>query len=315
MKRLFLVSSAVMALLLLCSPPGHAVPAGGISWTARMTCEFRAIAAQSPDRKLRNGDWLATKLCEPVLLPREYDAARAVIEDDPERYAGFFYVNARTRCIDDLLERALRHGAAQVVVLGAGFDSRAYRFHRAHPKVAFFEVDLPATTRAKQEAIAKVLGALPRYVHYAPIDFDKQSLESVLAGVGYDPDEKTFFILEGVTMYVTEPSVGATLAFIGNHSRPGSAVVFDYISRRVAAGDYDGLYAASSSAKGVARLGEPFVTGWTPEQAAALARQHGLSVLEDLDAEKLTQRYLTGSNGKADGRIPDWYRIIHARVR
>jgi len=249
------------------------------------------------------------------MLPREYEAARDVMDVDPEAYAGYFYVNARTRYIDYLLERAAGQGITQIVVLGAGFDSRAYRYHRAYPKATFFEVDRPATIRAKEKAVAQILGTLPPYVHYAPIDFDSQSLEGALSSAGYDSAKRTFFILEGVTMYVTEAGIGATFSFIAHRSPSGSSVVFDYILRRVSSGDYKGLYAASSAAKGVARIGEPFVTGWTSEEAAAFADRHGLSVLSDLDARELTRRYLTGSNGKPDGRIPDWYRIIDARVR
>jgi methyltransferase (TIGR00027 family) len=315
MKWLWQALSALGIVVILVARAGHAVPPEGISWTARATCEFRALAAQHPDKKLKNRDSLATKLCGPVMLPREYEAARDVIDDNPEAYAGFFYVNARTRYIDHLLERAARQGASQIVVLGAGFDSRAYRFHRNYPKVAFFEVDLPATIRAKEDAVARALGAVPRYVHYASIDFDKQTLDSVLSNAGYDPGKRTFFILEGVTMYVSEAGIGTTLAFIGKHSPSGSTVVFDYILRRVADGDYADLYAASAEAKGVARIGEPFVTGWTSDEAAAFAAQYGLAVLEDLGAPELTRRYLTGSNGKPDGRIPEWYRIIDAKVR
>ena len=109
--------------------------------------------------------------------------------------------------------------------------------------------------------------------------------------------------------------VAATLDFISRHSASGSRVVYDYILRRVVEGDYAGLYGASSTVKGVARLGEPFVTGWTPVEAAAFAQRHGLSVLEDLDWQALTRRYLTGSDGKPDGRLAEWDRIIDAAVR
>lgn len=90
--------------------------------------------------------------------------------------------------------------------------------------------------------------------------------------------------------------------------------MYDYILRRVVEGDYAGLYAARSAAEGVARIGEPFVTGWTPPGAAAFARANGLRVLEDLGAEEQTRRYLTGSDGRPDGRTTDWQHIIDVRV-
>jgi len=308
----FLLASSV---LLATSLAVRAVPPGGVSTTALAVCEFRAIAAQHPDPKLRNGDTIAGRLCPPTLLPREYEAARALIEIYPEPYAGYFYVNARTRYIDALLEKAAAAGAVQVVVLGAGFDSRAYRFHDAYPKIKFFEVDLPAVIEAKKREVARVLGRLPAGVHYAPIDFNTQTLSEVLLREGYDRSERTFFILEGVSMYVAEPGVAATLEFVSGNSPPGSSIVYDYVLRGVAQGDYEGLYSAREAVLGVARAGEPFVTGWSPQEAAGFAKRHGLTVREDLDAAALTRRFLTGSDGKPDGRIPEWYRVIDAEVR
>ncbi len=237
------------------------------------------------------------------------------MDDNPEAYAGFFYVNARTHHIDGQLEKAAAEGVTQVVVLGAGFDSRAYRFHSIYTKLEFFEVDLPGTSSAKQQAVTRLLGVLPPFVHYAPIDFDTQSLESVLRGVGYDPQRKTLFILEGVSMYVNEAGNSATFEFIQRHSLSGSMVVYDYVLRQVVEGDYTGMYSAASTAKGLAAIGEPIVFGWTPEEATEFASRHGLTMIEDLDSQELTNRYLTGSDGKPDGKLPNWLRIINARVR
>ncbi len=312
-RRLF--AFAVLALSgLLPAGHAHAVPPGGVSATAALACELRALGAQNPDQGLRNGDVLAGKFCEPIRLPREYEYARDVIDTDLETYGDFFYVNARTRHIDAILEQAAAEGARQVVVLGAGFDSRAYRYHGAYPKLQFFEVDLPATIAAKQAAVKRVFGALPAQVRYAPIDFNTQSLGSVLSAAGYDTAGKSLFILEGVTMYVAEAGVGSTLDFISSHSGSGSRVVYDYIWRRVAEGDYQGLYAAAKVARGVAALGEPFVTGWSPAEAAGFAQAHGLRVLDNLDTAELTRRYLLGSDAKPDGRLAEWFGMIDAMV-
>src|SRR5262249_46388850 len=156
-----------------------------------------------PDPKLRNPDNLAHWLCKARLpIPKEYAEARKVIDYSGERWSAYFYVNARTFYIDAALRRSLSGGATQVVVLGAGFDTRAYRFRTAFPSVKFFEVDLPATSGAKQQRLAEVFGSIPDYVRFAPIDFNTQKLEDVLLEKGYDPAQKTFFILEGVVMYV-----------------------------------------------------------------------------------------------------------------
>lgn len=303
------------ALLLCSARQAPAVVEGTVSSTAGYVCDYRAIAALHPDPRLRNKDRLAAKLCTATILPRDYALARSLIDTDPEGYSGYFFVNARTLHIDAQLAKAVAEGASQVVVLGAGYDSRAYRFHQAYPKLVFFEVDLPAMVRVKKLAVERLYGRLPRQVRYAPIDFNTQTLGGVLAAAGYDPRARSLFIIEGVVMYVNDPGNSATFDFIRRNSPSGTRVVYDYVLRRVVEGDYDGLYGAKRLAQGVASVGEPFVNGWTPEEAAAFAARHGLEVIDDLDDAELTRRYLTNSRGQPDGRMPDWQRIIDARVR
>ena len=293
----------------------HAVRPGEVSTTAEAVCGYRALAAQHPDPKLRNPDHLAAKLCRwRSPLPRDYAAARPMI-DQGETYASFFYVNARTHYIDAALRKAAGDGVTQVVVLGAGFDSRAYRFREPYPQLRFFEVDLPATIEAKKTRIAEALGSLPDYVRYAPIDFNTQKLEDVLLPLGYEPKQRSFFLLEGVVMFVVEPGVAATFDFIRANSAAGSVVVYDYVLKQVIQGDTKKLYAATYLAYSVERVGEPYVFGWTPAEAGAWARKRGFEVVEDIDHKELVRRHLTGSNGKPDGRMLDWLRLVEARVR
>ena len=302
-------------VLLLSAQEALAVRPGEVSITAEGTCAYRAIAAQHPDPRLRNPDNLAHWLCHSRLpIPKEYAEARKVIDDSGERWSAYFYVNARTHYIDAALQRALAGGATQVVVLGAGFDTRAYRFRAAFPAVKFFEVDLPATSEAKQQRLAEIYGSIPDYVRYVPIDFNTQKLEDVLVAKGYDPAQKTFFILEGVVMYVNDAGNGATFEFIRNHSASGSGVVYDYILEAVIKNRFDGLYGAATTTVGVASVGEPYISGWTPPQAAAFLKKHRMVLIEDVGNKELTRRYMIGSDGKPDGRVQNWLRLIEARV-
>src|SRR5262245_41741887 len=274
----------------------YAVRPGEVSTTAEAVCGYRALAAQHPDPKLRNPDQLAAKLCRwRSPLPREYASARPMI-DQAETYSAFFYLNAQTHYIDAALNKAAAEGATQVVVLGAGFDSRAYRFHASLPQVRFFEVDLPATIEAKKARVAEALGQLPDYVRYAPIDFNTQKLGDVLLPLGYDPKRRTFFLLEGVVMYVVEPGNVSTFDFIRANSGPGSVVVYDYVLKDVIQGKTQRYYSAAYVAHTVERLGEPFVSGWTKVEAAAWAKKRGFRVVEDLDHVALGRRHLTGAN-------------------
>jgi methyltransferase (TIGR00027 family) len=310
------LSALLAAACSFCAAPeALAVRPGEVSRTASAVCEYRAIGAQHPDPKLRNPDDLAGRLCERrSALPRDYAEARTYIANLGVQHASYFFINARTLYIDSALERAAAEGATQVVVLGAGFDSRAYRFRASHPQLRFFEVDLPQMVEEKKKRIAAALGAVPDYVQYAPIDFDRQTLEEVLPALGYDARQKSFFILEGVTMYVNAAGNGATLRFISRHAAPGSRVIYDYVLSQVIRGKYDGLYGIGEVATAVAVIGEPYVTGWTPREAAAFARKQGLVPMEDLDAKELTRRYLIGADGKPDGRMPDGLRMLQAQV-
>ena len=305
------------AFLFLCffAQSAVAVRPGEVSTTAESTCLYRSIAAQHPDPKLRNPDDVAHKLCRARLpIPKEYAAARKAIDAAAERWSAYFYVNARTHYIDASLKRAVEAGATQVVVLGAGFDSRAYRFRASLPSVRFFEVDLPATIEAKKARLAEVYGAVPDYVRYAPIDFNTQKLEDVLTAHGYDPAQKTFIILEGVVMYVVSQGNDATFNFIRNRSGAGSVVVYDYVLQPVIENKFDGYYGAAGTTVGVASVGEPYISGWTTPQAAAFLKKHRMVLVEDVGDKELTERHLIGSDGKPDGRMIDWHRMIEARV-
>jgi methyltransferase (TIGR00027 family) len=300
--------------LILIASTAIAVPAGEVSSSAEVVCMYRAIGARHADPTLRNADTLAAQLCPLPAEMSSYEAARAMINLDPPQFAGFFYVNARTAHIDAALLRAAREGATQVVVLGAGFDSRAYRFAASQPQLRFFEVDLPDTLAAKKQRVQALLGALPRHVHYAEIDFDHQRIEDVLPAAGYGARARTLFILEGVSMYIGAEGTASMLRFIARHSAPGSRVVFDYAIRGAVEGPRDRLFGMTEAYEALRARGEPMVTGWTPAEAAALVVASGLVVSGDIGSDELTQRYLIGSDGQADGRMLEGLRIMEASV-
>jgi methyltransferase (TIGR00027 family) len=137
----------------------------------------------------------------------------------------------RTRYIDDAVQAALRQGIGQVVILGAGLDTRPYRLPGMQ-QVKVFEVDLPSVQDDKKNKIQKFLGNLPEHVTFIPIDFDTQNLDQVFTGSNFDPSERVIFIWEGVTQYITEDAVRQTLVFVGK-SAPGSLIVFTYVLKSI----------------------------------------------------------------------------------
>ena len=312
-RRRHLVSRGwlTFGLALLASCAQTLATSGQVSVTAESVCALRAVAAKHPDPKLRNPDYLAEKFVSETFW-RE-----TPYRGDPDRARhnpNYFWVNARTHHMDALLVEALSQGATQVVNLGAGFDSRAYRFRERFPRARFFELDLPATIAAKRERVVKVFGAVPERVVLVATDFTTRSLDAVLRDAGYDRTQRTFFIWEGVTMYLPEAANRSTLRFIRSGSASGSSVVYDYVLDGALRPDGGGLYGAKSTAAYVASVGEPLLTGWSPRQAAAFATGEGLAVVSDLGADELTARYLTGSDGQLDGMMGEFQRILHLRV-
>ena len=123
---------------------------------------------------------------------------------------------ARTRFIDDAVtERA--SVVDQLVLLGAGFDTRAHRLPAVRA-LTTFEVDHPAT-QARKVAIVAGEGIDARGVVYVPVDFERDRLDTELLAVGFDPGRPAIFVWEGVTNYLTAGAVDATLAVIRDARR------------------------------------------------------------------------------------------------
>jgi methyltransferase (TIGR00027 family) len=195
---------------------------------------------------------------------------------------------ARTRLVDDLLRRALKNGARQVLILGAGFDARAYRI----PEIAaarVFEVDHPLTQAAKLRLLSRV-AAQPTAVSHVPVDFSRQTLDVALRGSGFDGGVRSFVMWEGVTNYLTETAVDATLRAIAAWVPAGSELIFTYVHR----GLLDGSVAFDGGAEileRVRRAGEPWTCGFDPREMPAYLAARNFALIEDLSADEYRARY------------------------
>src|SRR5262245_8923242 len=137
-------------------------------------------------------------------------------------------VCVRTRWIDDAIAQALARGLDQLVLLGAGFDARAHRLPGIE-RVRVFEVDHPATQAMKR----RVVGLAPPHVAYVPVDLAREALPDALARAGLRGDARTLILWEGVTNYLDEPTVDATLRFAARAAR---SLLFTYVDRAVVEG-------------------------------------------------------------------------------
>ena len=131
---------------------------------------------------------------------------------------------ARIRYIDECLLGLLGEGLQQLVIIGAGYDTRAYRIPGVGEALKVFEVDHPLTQETKIETIRKIFGALPDHVVFVPLVFGRTGWTRRLVAHGYDSSRKTLFITEGLLMYIPEPAVEALLTFVAGTSGSGSAL-------------------------------------------------------------------------------------------
>jgi methyltransferase (TIGR00027 family) len=196
----------------------------------------------------------------------------------------------RTRYIDDVLTRSLEEGLDQVVILGAGFDTRAYRI-AGMDQVQVFEVDLPGTRKAKQTRLEKVLGAVPENVTLVGMDFDQQNLDDILRAAGFQKGRRTLFIWEGVTQYITAEAVSDTLEFVASVSGVGSAIVFTYVRRGLIDGtdrpEWFGPFLSFAS-----KVGSPMIFGLDQEDLEQYLSDRGLKLIDDVGAADYQALYL-----------------------
>jgi methyltransferase (TIGR00027 family) len=217
----------------------------------------------------------------------------------------------RVRYVDDCAVDALRAGAEQVVILGAEFDSRAYRIPGME-RVLVFEVDHPATQEDKRARLVGLLGEIPSHVVFVPIEFKHQDLGERLVAAAYRVDAPTCFLWEGVINYLTAEAVDATFRFISSHSAPGSRVAFTYPHAGILDGSAD-FEGARELADWVRGLDEPFTFGFVPEELSGYLAARGLELLEDLGAAEYRERYPAVLERPGSG-VSEFARAALARV-
>jgi methyltransferase (TIGR00027 family) len=196
----------------------------------------------------------------------------------------------RTRHIDLALQNALSDATRQVVILGAGYDSRAYRFRDKLANIPVFEVDRPATQEYKKLRVKEALGDdLYQSVHWVAVNFEDDDLLTKLRSSGYSEGLRTFFVWEGATYYLPESGVRNILHFVRVHSAPGSTIAFDYMDE-----NNPGI---NNPADFHARVGEPLLFGFPKGSTGALVRSEGLEVISDLSYDQLYDRYARRRDG------------------
>ncbi|HEY3680862.1 MAG TPA: class I SAM-dependent methyltransferase [Bradyrhizobium sp.] len=248
------------------------------------------------------GDRLVSKterdrIRERLLRTMDPDARAAAQREPASLLDNYFLANTsypgvvmRSRYAEDALRAATQRGVRQYVLIGAGFDSFVLRRPPFSGDLEIFEIDHPATQSLKLQRIQKCGITLPPSVHFIAADLANETLASVLARSSFRGSEPAFFSWLGVTVYLTREANMATLRAIATASATGSELVFSYVDQIEFA---EGGRRAPDhpNALAVARLGEPYVSGFNPAELRGDLKQAGLDLVEDLNGHQMAERY------------------------
>ena len=219
------------------------------------------------------------------------------------------YVIARTGYFDAVFIEALENRFDQIVVLGAGFDSRALRLDKLNKGTRIFELDAPTTQKDKIKVyLAKKL-IIPESLVFVPIDFNKESLAEKIVRAGFISGKKSLFMLEGVTMYLHQDAIENTFHFIAEVSGEGSMVVFDYIHAGVLRRE-NRYYGEKDIYKTVAKVGEEWTFALGENEVEPFLNRYRFLQKDHRGTWELEDRYFRNSKGFIVGKINGTHAIV-----
>lgn len=285
---------------------------GRASRTAEHNALFRAMESRRPP-----DEQIVDDPCAGLLLSWPYRMVavtarwptwnRVVTRFIDERWPGVRpTVIARTRVIDSMVADQIAE-VDQVVILGAGLDTRAWRLDELAGK-RVFEVDHPDTQRHKQARLGSA-GLDLTQVRFVGTDFNLDRLDEGLAGAGLDNGARTLFLWEGTTNYLTSDAVDANLRWCAQAA--GTQLIFTYVDRAVL-DDPRRFHGAERVLSTVRRVGEPMVFGLDPEQLAPFLAARGLTLQSDTGAAELRRQVYGDASSAMRGH--EFYRLAHATV-
>lgn len=235
---------------------------------------------------------------------------RSLERSDPGAY-GFMIV--RLVHMDHVVRQEAADGLEQLVILGAGYDTRAYRMRDDLVDVRVFEVDQPAMSDDKRTRLQGVFGSVPGDVEYVQVDFTQDELFECLNGHGYDESARTLFVLCGVSMYLPEGVVLELFSQVAEHSTEGSSIVFDYV--------FDDMLTAPERYPGAAKwieraraAGEELRFGVSPDKVGEILSGGGLRLASQADMPELAERYLRREDGAMLAEPYGFAAVAHAVV-
>ncbi len=253
-----------------------------------------------------NGQSICNDTLALEFLPREHRLGAATHEGrmkmnsilTPLELALIDWVAVRTRVMDEFVLNALNSGVRQLVILGAGYDSRAYRLVTPDQGVTVFEVDRPAMQDIKRNKIKEALGPAPEHVVFVPLDFQEANIVKDLSDKGFQLGIATAYLWEGVSFFLDSYAVEKTLVFMAETAGTGSALAFDYVDEGVIHGTYSDPETATL-VRHAKKTGEAFKFGINPEELPEFMEKHGLKATANNSAPQWLKIYGKDCDGLA----------------
>ena len=280
------------------------------SRTAAMTCMSRAASYLESNRNYHSDDHIAVKI-----LPRfirvliHISLFRNLLVRFLAPIGVYEYVIARTKYIDAVFEKTLADRFDQILIFGAGYDTRALRFQDKALDTRIFELDELHTQQAKIKQLRKCNLSIPSNLVFIAIDFEKESLSQKLDMAKFQEGQRNLFILEGLLMYLQPESVQETFQIIREYGSKGNRVVFDYIQASVLRHE-NTLYGEAELVKSVHKSGEPWRFGIEPGEIELFAVTQGFEVYDHKCAQELEVIYFQDIDARMVGRVNGTHCIV-----
>ncbi|VVB71853.1 Leucine carboxyl methyltransferase [uncultured archaeon] len=282
--------------------------------SAERVAILRAYESQKPAGERICYDPYAIHFVSPGILEWAAcnpDKAMALQEMSDRLFPGLDnFVITRVRYFDDFVTRSIDAGLEQLIILGAGYDSRAYRIEELK-KITTFEVDHPVTQAVKIEKVKSIFGSLQDHVVFVPVNLGAEDLGRRLLERGYKPSKKSLFLMEGLSYFLPPHVVDEILLFIAKNSGKGSSLILDYYPKSVIDGSYE-LDIVKNIHSLLAQLGEPLQFGIEDGTVEAFLAQRGFSQIQNATSEDFKKAYFHGVN--KDRAVINLLSIVHAAI-
>jgi methyltransferase (TIGR00027 family) len=221
---------------------------------------------------------------------------------------GRLVTTARSRIAEDALSGAVERGIRQIVILGAGLDTFALRNPHSARQIRIYEVDHPATQAWKRQRLAEAQLALPPWLIFVPVDFERDVLGEKLVGAGFQQNSPAFFSWLGVVPYLTQDAIASTLDTIASIQK--SEVVFDYMEAPEAFSEEISELVRERTEQ-LEKIDERWVSHFEPAGMAAILRSHGFCDIEDINFQEIRSRFGRAVQGLAPTQAG--LHVVHAK--